>query len=790
MATIEEETPQRRPATGRKFTDEEREYITRQVHCAQLQKLDRVLTGYWILQVSGMDDPDRPAGFTTGDAIRINWAWLDHKQDEDLIALMGLNYHELAHVILTPRLRGPFAKSMDGPNVRMTFNIMEDWRIETHFSSMFETAKRYFNVCCRRLIIDDHVLRQRRPEDEWQVALLTMGRFYLDPAIRLRHERLLRQRLQGSSRREEIMESIRMKQMDPDALTVIEQHYEELGRQYADIGLKSRMLAVLDLEGDDRVDRMLELAKQFCGQRWIPPDKQHNRKLILIVKEMALLLPFELHVDKVAGVPQPGNAGNGGLFGIDLPTRDDDSREPDDELQEAGEARAKEMIDRQEEQMKKLRSHVKQMEKDVPEDDEFDLDHPDEDEPDDEDELGDSDDGEDEDEPEDEMEVTGESSGGDQGGDTAPEKRPRGDDILIDPSQGYSDGSETEVETEEEESDEPFAGHLSASAGKGGREPEAVQEKQLTSEELAQLDKIFRDQGVVDEMLTEEIEELLMDKRIQADLKNSRTAVADALGENLDLNVDLNSPYRTVPVAIVHQRDALKRQLEEIQSLLEGSWRDDEPQGKLNIRRWINAPRSQRGHIFRSWMKDEIDEAGMELVILLDRSGSMGAAIDHASQICWMIGSACQTIDGRVHVIGFSEEDEDEVLLSPARLLRTNQYQSFGTLGGTNAAGALRLAQKVMAASNMPNRVVAIITDGSWFDLDKSIPEVHKLNAMDVDTILMLMGMHMERDRRGCKHVVHVNDLERASLELKTTIRKIGEDVALRVAQIRGFHTD
>lgn len=807
MTTIEEEPPRRPPPPVRRYTDEERRYIVRQTLCAQLQKLDRVLTGYWILQVTGMEDPKRPAGFTTGDAIRINWAWLDHEQDADLIALMGLNYHELAHVILTPRLRGPFSKRMVGPNIPVTFNIMEDWRIETHFTSMFETAKRYLNVCLRRLIIDDHQLRQRRPEDEWQVAMLTMGRFYVDPALRLRYERLLRQKLQGTSRRVEIKDAIAMKQIDADYLKTIDIHYQELQDEYQLPGLKDQLLKALDLEGDERVDRMNTLARDFCSRRWIDTDRKNNRELIIMIKEMALLIPYELHMDQVAGVPTPGNAGNGGLYGVDLPTRDDDSREPDEDLQDAGEARAKEMIDEQEEEMDRLRQNVEKVEKQTPEDDEFDLDQPVPDEDDDDDPEDDESEGED-DEPEQQMVQPHEgedeldagdpmddpgnaTEGGDQGGESRPEQPPHGTDVLIDPTQGYSkDDEDKESEPDEEETEDPFTGHLTGSAGHGGQGGEAHQETQLTREELAELDKVFRDQGVIDEMLTDEVEELLMHKNVRQDLKNVRGAISEALGENLDLDVDLTSPYKQVPADIVQQRDLLKRQLMDIQSLLEGTWRDDEPQGKLNLRRWINAPRAQRGSVFRSWIKDEIDEAGLEMVVLLDRSGSMGAAIDHASQICWMVGSACQQVEGRVHVIGFSDEGRDEVLLSPSKDLKANQYQSFGTVGGTNVAGALALATKVMQASNMPNRVVSIVTDGAWFDMEKAVPIIQKLNGMDVDTILMLMGLHMERDRRGCKHVVHVNDLDRASIELRNTIRKIGEGVAMRVAKNRGFHLD
>jgi hypothetical protein len=777
-------TKHQHPEPKKRMTDEERQRIIQEVLCSQLQMLDQCMIGSTGLAVSRADDKGMPPGWTTGDQIKINFGWLSARSDEDLISIYGLNYHELSHVIMTPRLKGAFLAAFEGINLELCFNLMEDWRIEVHFSSMFSAAERYFNVMLRRLIIDDHVNRHRPPEQEWGVFAMLMGRFYVDPALRMRYELKFRKELDNSSRRMELL-AARAKGLATDHwLTELEEHFQQVETHYQMPGLKSQFLSYLDLIGDARVDKMIDLARDFCSRRWIQNDTKGNREMILMVKAMTVLMPWErMNEAPMAGIPQAGNAANGGMLGPDIPTH---AGMKEHELQEEAEEEAKRIIQEDKLESARLRKLAEENDPDAPEEDGPKAETAPEDEAGDEEE-GEKDEskpGEDDLEDEDGSEQEGGLSGG-------PGAMAPSDSIMIDPTQRSErekdEDDEEDSDEEDSETHEQPAGHLTGGAGSEVHDGEDQHLKQLTSDELAEIDKIFRDAGVIDQMLTEEINDILASKPVRQAIYSVRQALEEALGENLDLEPDLNNPFQQVPDTIMRERNRLQRQLEEIRGMLEGAWRDEQPAGKLLVRRLLNAPRSQYGSLFRSWIPDELEEAGIELVVLLDRSSSMASAIDHASQVCWMIASAVQETEGRVHVISFADPGKDEVLLSPARKLRNAQYQSFGTYGGTHAAEALKLAHKVIQSSNMPNKVVAIVTDGAWSDLQDAIPVIQQINNMDCETILMLVGLHMERDRRACTHVVHVNDMDRASYELRRVIERIGQTVVRRIAEERGY---
>lgn len=785
MSAIEKPPPPDR--RRQRLTGDERQEVIRHSILQMLQKLDRILLGHTKLAVLPADDPTEAAGYTTGDDIYINFAWLATKTDEDLVAILGLNYHELAHVIMTPRLKGKLLKQISPePNplgFPLTFNIMEDWRIETQFAAIYDTARDYFTITCKKLIIDDHQLRQRGPDEEWSIHLMVMGRYYLDPALRIRYELMARKRLGNSSRIQEITDAMAAGKLKASYLDELTAHYKWVEEVCQDPGLADRHLRLLNLYGDARFDAMNDLAKKYCAGRWYTSDKDENWKMILLVKQMHLLLPMELAGDSpAAGIPMPGNAGDGGKFGVDLPTHQKlDSNEL---LHDDAKDAAAEIISQDAEQLEKLRELAKGTSIDVDgEEEDEDPDHADF--PPSEEELeGEEDEGEDDDD-------DAASAEGGPGG-TEKREKPRDPKILIDPSQSVNTGDKEkdDDDPDSEEEAERFDGHLTGGAGGSTDRQRDERLAQLTREQLSDLDKIFKDAGVIDEILTDEVRALLDQRVIKRDLRNIRQNIAEQLGENLNLDSKLSTMLQPVDSDILQARDRLQRQLEEIRSLLEGTWRDDEPSGKVNLRRLLNAPPSQRGSIYRHWIQDEIDEAGLELVVLLDRSSSMASAIDHASQMCWMIASAVQKFDGRVHVISFADEDKTEVLLTPKNRLSTNQYQPFGTYGGTYCSAALELALKVIKGSHMPNSMVAIVTDGAWSDLDESVRVLQKINAYDCDTVLMGMGLDMQRDRRGCKHVVHVNDIDRASQELRLMVRRINENVLRRITQNRGFVND
>lgn len=148
------------------------------------EKADRIVSGEPVDVDMTMRPPinlHRVAGWTDGQQITLNANVLQERLDESenrqraLAFVKGVNYHELAHVMFTPRLqyddyslanmvrkRG----ERDGNTQRlwMAFNILEDQRAETLFVARFQASRHFFQaIALEYLLNDPAVARQQYP---------------------------------------------------------------------------------------------------------------------------------------------------------------------------------------------------------------------------------------------------------------------------------------------------------------------------------------------------------------------------------------------------------------------------------------------------------------------------------------------------------------------------------------------------------------------------------------------------------------------------------------------------
>lgn len=89
-----------------------------------------------------------------------------------LVGLLGLNYHELSHLMFTPR--GFKAQVVQNhPSIwGYAWNLLEDQRIESFFTALYEPAGKYFTETFVRFIMKD--------QSKWErIFLLSYGRGFL-----------------------------------------------------------------------------------------------------------------------------------------------------------------------------------------------------------------------------------------------------------------------------------------------------------------------------------------------------------------------------------------------------------------------------------------------------------------------------------------------------------------------------------------------------------------------------------------------------------------------------------
>ena len=184
--------------------------------CAIYQKADRILTNLPV-QVFLNDDQASAPAHNDGKNITFNATLIKDLDDETVRSLHGLNYHELAHLLFTPRIgtalgkwvmekvsktikvdshrynhetqqREPFSYDYEVEELaeqrRLTaFNILEDSRAERLLTIKYPSVKPFLTV-----LISDYIIEQ--PEQLGEAFYLLAGRMYLDRELRALSARL------------------------------------------------------------------------------------------------------------------------------------------------------------------------------------------------------------------------------------------------------------------------------------------------------------------------------------------------------------------------------------------------------------------------------------------------------------------------------------------------------------------------------------------------------------------------------------------------------------------------
>lgn len=140
------------------------------------QGTDRILTGER-LNVVVEDYPGAPAAWTDGNRIHINRAEIDSVDFDTVERMHGLNFHELAHVLYTPRRNTSLTSWAVDNDFMRSFNMLEDQRIETLLSTRYPSTIPWLTAAIARWVVGE-------PEAIQTGYLLVRGRRYLPGVFR------------------------------------------------------------------------------------------------------------------------------------------------------------------------------------------------------------------------------------------------------------------------------------------------------------------------------------------------------------------------------------------------------------------------------------------------------------------------------------------------------------------------------------------------------------------------------------------------------------------------------
>ena len=107
------------------------------------QTADSILTNSSITVRAGdfTEIQSKAVAWSDGANIYLNAELLDDISDESIISLNGVNYHEVAHLLWTPRKGTEFMKTIMSENLLQYFNVLEDSRIENFMVTKFPSTK-------------------------------------------------------------------------------------------------------------------------------------------------------------------------------------------------------------------------------------------------------------------------------------------------------------------------------------------------------------------------------------------------------------------------------------------------------------------------------------------------------------------------------------------------------------------------------------------------------------------------------------------------------------------------
>lgn len=558
------------------------------------QGADRILTGERLTCRTECAGSHMPAAWTDGAEITFNADVLGDVDFDDIVRYHGVNFHELSHVLYTPRKGTTLAKYVIARGYFRAFNLLEDQRIETLLTAKYRSTIPWLTAAILKW-----VLKSGCSDTGY---LFVRGRRYLPGTLR---------------------GALRQTFARQDLLPIVDRIIDEY-----------RMLT-------------------------FPTDYARAERLIE---------DFHALMKEVNAGPVPDPHHNTGEDEDDMvdkgrPVPVKEQRDSRDRADDGEEETVPTLSDPEDDDDSESESGFGSGDAD------------DTDQSDADDAFGDGDSDWDAD--------------SDDEGDFA-------DDNGSQPGDGQSDPSQSDQSFDGDDSDhgdqssEPTTGDP---GGNGAGAGEGDHDRQPTLEDL------------VGDML----DEIMEAKDVRDEVRRTQRLVTGADASDIIPKGKFN-PQPIEPDYVRHC-NRLTKSLERLLVQAEPGWHKSEPTGRLNVRRWLrdSDPRTA----FDRWDEGVHDAVDMEVVILLDESGSMGGStFQHAVNSMWVLKRSFDKIGASTTVITFDFESRTLYHRNDSADATTLRYSFSG--GGTDPVAGLEQAERIFARTRKTQKILIVLTDGEW----------------------------------------------------------------------------
>lgn len=225
------------------------------------------------------------------------------------------------------------------------------------------------------------------------------------------------------------------------------------------------------------------------------------------------------------------------------------------------------------------------------------------------------------------------------------------------------------------------------------------------------------------------------------------------------------------------------REFEEIVEQNDPGWHTHKSSGRINVQRAMQG--ADLDTVFDVWDEGVHDTESMEVVILLDASGSMsGTPIENASAASWIIKHALDGFENAVTTVLSFEDDTCEVVYDNAERAASNTFRTYSGGGGTDPARALNNALGMFHFSNRKHQILFILSDGEWGNEQNSERIIDKMNGAGVVTASMFMvdansggwgwgTPTVKSIQHHCQEAAIINGWEQMSDFMRRVVRRV-----------------
>ena len=214
-------------------------------------------------------------------------------------------------------------------------------------------------------------------------------------------------------------------------------------------------------------------------------------------------------------------------------------------------------------------------------------------------------------------------------------------------------------------------------------------------------------EGAIQEIAQRILQEIHDDPEIIKDLQRTLRSIRGVGGSDIIKGTDWRS--RDPLPEYVGLFKTMRRSLARLVTEADPGWFTREASGRINAIRW--SKERDIDSAFDRWDEGVDNVVDLEVVILLDESGSMREVMEQAVNSMWVVKRSLDRIGASTTVITF--ENQSRVLYHRKDKADGHIRYSFRS-GGTNPSDGLAQAARIFARSEKSQKILIVFTDGQW----------------------------------------------------------------------------